>query len=321
RYDHRTRQAREVMSWPQLADGHGARDLKYRFQWNAPILVSKHDPGVLYPASQVLMRSRDGGEHWEEMSPDLTRNDRSKQEAAGGPITKDNTGVEVYDTIFALSEGLEKGTIWAGSDDGLVHVTRDDGKTWTNVTPKGLPEWAQINAIDASPSDKATAYLAATRYKLDDFQPLLFKTNDYGRTWAAIVSGIPANAFTRVIREDPDRRGLLYAGTETGLYISFDDGASWRPFQRNLPATPITDPAVKHGDLIVATQGRGFWILDDLSSLHAWSDDVRRAEVKLFKPRPAVRVQVSPPDDDDPPSAAGKNMPGGVIVDFWLRDN
>jgi len=322
RYDHRTRQAREVMAWPQLADGHGAKDLKYRFQWNAPIVVSRHDPSVLYHASQILLRSRDGGEHWEEMSPDLTRNDRSKQEAAGGPITKDNTGVEVYDTIFALAESRqERGTLWAGSDDGLVHITRDDGKTWLSVTPKGLPEWAQINSIEASPHDKATAYVAATRYKLDDFQPLLYKTSDYGRTWTAIVKGIPQSAFTRVIREDPARRGLLYAGTETGLFLSFDDGASWRPFQRNLPATPITDLAVKDGDLVVATQGRGFWILDDLSPLHAWTDEVRRAAVKLFPPRPAVRVRVTAPDEEDaPPVALGKNMPGGVIVDFWLGD-
>ncbi len=323
RYDHRTRQAREVMAWPQLADGHGAKDLRYRFQWNAPILVSRHDPAVVYHAAQILLRSRDGGEHWEEMSPDLTRNDRSKQEAAGGPITKDNTGVEVYDTIFALAESVqERGTMWAGSDDGLVHLTRDDGKTWKDVTPKGLPEWAQVNAIDASPHDKATAYLAATRYKLDDFQPLLYKTSDYGATWTAIAKGIPENAFTRVVREDPVRRGLLYAGTETGLYVSFDDGVSWRSFQRNLPVSPITDLVVKNGDLVVATQGRGFWILDELSSLRAWSDEVRRADVRLFAPRPAVLVRVTSPEDEDPPrpAALGQNMPAGVIVDFWLKD-
>jgi photosystem II stability/assembly factor-like uncharacterized protein len=322
RYDHRTRQAREVMAWPQLADGHGAKDLKYRFQWNAPIVMSTHDPAAVYHASQILLRSRDGGEHWEEVSPDLTRNDRSKQEPAGGPIAKDSTGVEVYDTIFALAESrLEAGTIWAGSDDGLVHLTRDDGKTWKNVTPRGLPEWAQINAIDASPHDKATAYVAATRYKLDDFQPLLYKTNDYGATWTAIGQGIPAGAFTRVVREDPGRRGLLYAGTETGLFVSFDDGATWRSFQRNLPATPVTDLVVKNGDLVVATQGRGFWILDDLSSLRAWNDEVRRAEVRLFKPRPAMLVRVTAPDADEPaPVAVGKNMPAGLIVDFWLKD-
>jgi photosystem II stability/assembly factor-like uncharacterized protein len=322
RYDHRTRQAREVMAWPQLADGHGAKDLKYRFQWNAPILISPHDPSVVYHASQILHRSRDGGEHWEEMSPDLTRNDKSKQEPAGGPITKDNTGVEVYDTIFALAESPhEKGTIWAGSDDGLVHLTRDDGKSWQNVTPKGLPEWSQINSIEVSPNDKATAYLAATRYRLDDFRPLLYRTTDYGKTWSLIVKGIPDNAFTRVVREDPGRRGLLYAGTETGLYVSFDSGASWRSLQRNLPHTPVTDLVVKNGDLVVATQGRGFWILDDLSPLHAWSDEVRIADVKLFKPRPSVRVRVQQPDEEEQgPRSAGKNMPAGVIVDFWLKD-
>jgi hypothetical protein len=201
-----------------------------------------------------------------------------------------------------------------------VHVTRDDGKTWTNVTPKGLPEWAQINAIDASPHDKGTAYVAATRYKLDDFHPLLYKTNDYGKTWTLITKGIPDNAFTRVVREDPDRRGLLYAGTETGLYISFDDGASWRSFQRNLPATPVTDLAVKHGDLIVATQGRAFWILDDLSPLHTWNDDARQADVKLFKPRSAVRMRVRIPDEEDAKAPIGKNIPAGLIVDYWLKD-
>ncbi|HMF08337.1 MAG TPA: glycosyl hydrolase, partial [Thermoanaerobaculia bacterium] len=251
RYDHKTRQAREIMSWPQLADGHASKDLKYRFQWNAPILISPNDPKVLYHASQIVLRSRDGGENWEEISPDLTRNDPSKQGKSGGPITIDVTGVELYDTIFALAEsGLEKGVIWAGSDDGLVHVTRDDGKSWQNVTPKGIPEWIQINAIDASPYDAGGAYLAATMYKFDDFHPYLYKTTDFGKTWTKIVNGIPDNAFTRVVRADPVRKGLLYAGTETGLYISFDDGASWQPFQRNLPVTPITDLTVKNGDLV-----------------------------------------------------------------------
>ena len=242
RYDHRTREVREVMAWPQLADGHATKDLKYRFQWNAPILISPNDPNVLYHASQILLRSRDEGETWEEISPDLTRNDKAKQGKSGGPITIDVTGVELYDTIFALAESPhEKGVIWAGSDDGLVHITRDDGKTWQNVTPAGIPEWIQINAIDVSPHDKGTAYVAATMYKFDDFKPYLYKTADYGKTWTKITSGIPDGAFTRVVREDPARRGLLYAGTETGLYVSFDDGASWQPFQRNLPVVPVTD--------------------------------------------------------------------------------
>jgi len=322
RHDHRTRETRHIMVWPQLADGRATRDLKYRFQWNAPIVISPHDPETLYHAAQVLMRSRDEGETWQAISPDLTRNDPSKQGLSGGPITNDITGVEVYDTIFALAESPhEKGVIWAGTDDGLVQLTRDDGKTWHNVTPKDLPEWIQVNSIELSPHDKATAYLAATRYKFDDFRPYLYKTNDYGKTWVRITSGIPDGAFTRVIREDQVRRGLLFAGTETGLYVSLDDGASWRQFQRNLPAVPITDLAVKNGDLVVATQGRSFWILDDLTPLRLWEDRLSEGEVHLFPPRPTPRFMAEAPSEDDasPPRAVGKNMPVGVIVDFWLK--
>ena len=323
RYDHRTKQAREIMAWPQLADGHATKDLKYRFQWNAPILISPNDPKVLYHASQILMRSRDGGETWEEASPDLTRNDPAKQGKSGGPITTDVTGVEVYDTIFALAESkLEPGVIWAGSDDGLVHVTRDNGKSWKNVTPRGMPEWIQVNAIDASPHEKGAAYVAATRYKFDDFHPYLYKTSDYGKTWARIDRGIADSAFTRVVREDPARRGLLFAGTETGLYVSSDDGASWNPFQRNLPAVPITDLAIKNDDLVVATQGRSFWILDDLTPLRKWSDAVAGEPAHLFPPRPSVRIQTRKPDEDDEesPGPVGKNIPNGVIVNYWLKE-
>jgi len=321
RYDHRTREVREIGAWPQLADGHATKDLKYRFQWNAPILIPPLDPTALLHASQILLRSRDEGETWEEISPDLTRNDRDKQGKSGGPITIDITGVEVYDTIFALAASpLEKGVLWAGSDDGLVHVTRDDGKSWQNVTPKGIPDWIQINAIDASPHDKATAYVAATMYKFDDFKPYLYRTSDYGRTWTKIVKGIPDGAFTRVVREDPARRGLLYAGTETGLYVSFDDGASWQPFQRNLPAVPVTDLTVKNGDLVVATQGRAFWILDDLTPLRLWKSDVASSAALLFPPRPSFRFQSDKPDEDNPPRGVGTNLPNGVIVDYWLKE-
>ena len=321
RYDHRTRQAREVMAWPQLADGHATKDLKYRFQWNAPILISPNDPKVLYHASQILMRSRDGGETWEEASPDLTRNDVTKQGKSGGPITTDVTGVEVYDTIFALAESkLDPGVLWAGTDDGLDNVSRDNGKTWQNVTPKGMPEWIQVNAIDLSPHAKGTAYVAATKYKFDDFHPYLYKTSDYGKTWSRIDRGIPENAFTRVVREDPVRRGLLFAGTETGLYVSTDDGASWHSFQRNLPATPVTDLTIKNDDLVVATQGRSFWILDDLTSLRKWDDSVTGEAAKLFPPRPAVRIQTYEPDEDEIPTPVGKNLPNGVIVDYWLKE-
>ncbi len=321
RYDHRTKQERNIMAWPQLADGHATADLKYRFQWNAPIMISPNDPKALYHASQILLRSRDGGETWEEISPDLTRNDKSKQGRSGGPITIDVSGVEVFGTIFALGESAaDPGVIWAGSDDGLVHVTRDDGKTWSDVTPKGIPEFIQINAIDASAREKGRAYVAATNYKWDDFRPYLFKTTDYGRTWTKITGGIPDGAFTRVVREDPVRPGLLYCGTELGLYVSFDDGASWQPFQRNLPHTPITDLAVKNGDLVVATQGRAFWILDDLTALRTWSDTVAVADAYLFPPRPAVRMDVEARDEgDDEVPTAGRNVPAGVVVDYWLK--
>ena len=232
------------------------------------------------------------------ISPDLTRNDKSKQGASGGPITKDNTSVEYYGTIFAVMESpVQAGTIWTGSDDGLVHVTRDGGKNWTNVTPPNsiMPEWIQINSIDASPHDAGDAYVAATMYKWDDNKPYLYKTSDYGKTWKKITNGIPDTAFTRVIREDPNKRGLLYAGTETGLYVSFDDGENWQSMQFNLPVVPITDLAVhkREKDLVAATQGRSFWIFDDLPMLHQLMDAGgfnAAAETKLFKPKESYRM-------------------------------
>ncbi len=320
RYDHRTGEEREITAWPQLAIGRPASDLKYRIQWNAPILVSRHDPNVLWHAAQVLLESRDEGQSWREISPDLTRNDKAKQGSSGGPITKDNTGVEVYGTIFALAESpLQKGVLWAGTDDGLVHVTRDGGATWKNVTPKGLPEWTQVNSIEASPHAAGTAYLAGTLYKLGDFTPHLWKTADFGATWTRIDAGVPRDAFTRVVREDPGRQGLLFAGTETGLYLSLDDGRSWARFQRNLPVVPITDLVVKDGDLVVATQGRAFWILDDLSPLRQWKDDVAASKLHLFTPRDAARIPGGG-DPAKPPKGAGQNAPAGAVVSFWLKD-
>jgi photosystem II stability/assembly factor-like uncharacterized protein len=321
RYDGRTHEEREVVAWPQLAIGQAAKDLKYRFQWNAPILVSKFDPKTVYHAAQVLLRSRDEGRTWEEASPDLTRNDRSKQGYSGGPITYDDTGVEVYDTIFCLAEGrTDPNTLWAGTDDGLVHITRDGGKTWSDITPRGIPEWIQINSIEVSPHDPASAYVAATMYKFDDFRPYIYRTADFGKTWTKIVEGIPDGAFARVVREDPARRGLLYAGTERGLYVSLDDGAHWQKFQRNLPPVPITDLAVKNQDLVVATQGRAFWILDDLSPIEQWADSVASEPVHFFRPRPAFRADFEGPSWQEAPPDAGANPPGGAILDFWLKD-
>src|SRR3954452_1231428 len=272
--------------------GAGAAAIKQRFQWNFPIAFSPNDPNTLYAASQVLFKSTDGGQSWTAISPDLTRNDKSKQGTSGGPITQDNTSVEYYCTIFTMMESpVQKGVIWTGSDDGLVHVTRDGGKTWSNVTPKEMPEWIQINSIDASPHNAGTAYIAATMYKSDDFRPYLYKTSDYGKTWKKIVNGIPANAFTRVIREDPNRKGLLLAGTEFGLYISYDDGESWKPFQLNLPITSVTDAAFhkREQELVVATQGRSFWVLDDLPLLYQTNGNPATEDVRLYKPKDTYR--------------------------------
>jgi len=272
RYDHATDQEREITDYPQLAIGQAPKDLRYRFQWNAPIRLSPHDPKILYHTSQFIHRSTNEGQSWELISPDLTRNDIEKQGFAGEPITMDNTGVEVYNTIFAFEESASTpGLLWAGSDDGLVHLSRDQGETWSDITPSQMPEWGQVNAIELSSHDPGRAFIAVTKYKFDDFRPFVFRTNDYGESWQLLTSGangIPDDHFVRVVREDPDRRGLLYAGTEFGLFVSFDDGANWQPLQQNLPVTPVTDIAVTQQDLVVATQGRSFWILDDLTTLH-----------------------------------------------------
>jgi photosystem II stability/assembly factor-like uncharacterized protein len=317
RYDHKTGETREIVAWPQVVDGQAQRDLKYRFNWNAPIILSKHEPGTLYHAAQHLLRSRDEGQTWEEASPDLSRNDKSKQGFSGGPIQHEITGVETYGTIFYVVESPhEAGTMWVGTDDGLVRLTRNNGATWENVTPKGLPEWIRINAIDVSPHDKATAYVAATMYQFDDYRPYLYKTSDYGKTWTRIVNGIPDKAFTRVVREDPGRRGLLFAGTESGLFVSFDDGANWAPFQRNLPVVPITDMIIKRDDLVIATQGRSFWILDDLTPLRQWKPEIATQGVHVFEPRVAHRLPGSVSERPD----AGKNRPNGLIVNYWLKE-
>lgn len=269
--------------------GHGAKDVKYRFQWTYPIILSPHDQDTLYITSNIVHRTRDEGQSWENVSPDLTRNDVTKMEPSGGVVTRDNTGAEYYCTIFAFAESpVKQGVLWAGSDDGLVHVSQDGGDSWQNVTPPDLPEWALISIIDPSPHDAGTAYVAATRYKLDDFAPYLYKTADFGKTWTKIVTGIPDNDLTRAIREDPERRGLLYAGTETGLYVSFDDGTNWSRFQGNLPVVPIHDLVVKDSDLILATHGRSFWVLDDLTPIRLAAAS-QAGSATLFPPRPTIR--------------------------------
>jgi len=322
RYDHRTRQTRSINVWPDNPMGHGAADLKYRFQWNFPILFSPHEAGTIYAAGNLLFKSVNEGSSWQAISPDLTRNDKSKQGPSGGPITRDNTSVEYYGTIFTVAESeMEKGLIWTGSDDGLVHVTRNGGLKWDNVTPKEMPEWAQINSIEASPHDPGTAYLAATMYKSDDFRPYLYRTNDYGKTWKKIVNGIGSEAFTRVIREDAQRRGLLYAGTETGMYFSLDDGENWQSLQLNLPVVPITDLAVhkRERDLVVATQGRSFWILDDLNVLQQMKDEIEKSTVYLFQPEDAYRT-VGGGGTLGPAATVGENPSSGLVVHYWLKE-
>jgi photosystem II stability/assembly factor-like uncharacterized protein len=323
RYDHRTKQLRNITPWSQTMVGEAAKDMKYRFQWNAPILISPHDPKVLYHAAHVLFKSTDEGQSWQEISPDLTRNDKSKQDYSGGPLTRDNTGVEVYGTIFALAESPRQvGVIWTGSDDGLVWVTRNGGKNWENVTPKELPEWGTVNTIDASPHDPATAYVTVHKYRLDDYKPYIFKTSDYGKTWKKITSGIPETDFVRVVREDPARRGLLYAGTETtGVYVSFDDGENWQSLQLNLPVVPIHDLVVKDNDLVAATHGRSFWILDDLTPLHQLTDAVAQADVHLYKPRAAYRMEGGGGGGGGGGGAAtvGRNPANGAVVYYYFK--
>src|SRR5436190_3997416 len=327
RYDHRTGQLRDVNPYPNNPMGWGAADIKYRFQWNFPLVFSPNDPNTLYAAANVLFKSTNEGQSWEVISPDLTRNDKSKQGASGGPITKDNTSIEYYDTIFTVMESpVQAGTIWAGSDDGLVNVTRDGGKNWSNVTPSKdiMPEWIQINSLEASPFEAGTAYVAATMYKYDDYKPYLYKTSDYGKSWKKITNGIPDGAFTRVIREDPNKRGLLYAGTETGLYLSFDDGANWQSMQFNLPVVPISDLAIqkREQELVAATQGRAFWIFDDLPALHQLMDNggfKATSATRLFKPKDAYRMAGGGGFNLPPTATIGKNPPGGVVVYYSLK--
>ena len=317
--NHRTGTTRAIDVWPDNPMGWGAAELKYRFQWNFPITFSVHDPDVLYVAADVLFRSRDMGQTWEPMSPDLTRNDKSRMQSSGGPITKDNTSVEYYGTIFAVAESHhETDVLWVGSDDGLVHVTRNGGTTWANVTPAGLPEWAQINSLDIHPYEPGSAYLAATSYKSDDFRPYLYRTTDWGASWQKITNGIPKSHFTRVLRADPEREGLLYAGTEFGVYYSVDDGRNWSPIQLNLPIVPVTDLAVKEQDLIAATQGRGFWILDDLTVLHQNTPATASKSLHLFTPRPAYRLTAGGRSDE--PVNAGMNPPVGVVFNYSLLE-
>lgn len=346
RYDHRTRQIRMITTWPEDMSGHGAADYAQRFAWTYPIVISPHDPHTLYVAGNILLRSTDEGQHWTPISPDLTRADPQTLQPSGGPINRDAVGAEIYATIFAFAESPhEPGVLWAGSDDGLLHLSRDGGQHWTNITPPDMEAWTLISCIELSPYDRACAYVAATRYKHDDYRPYLYKTEDYGATWQRIDSGIEADAFTRIIRADPVRRGLLFAGTETGLYLSYNDGASWQHFQLNLPIAPLHDLLIHGDDLIAGTHGRSIWILDDIGPLRQYEDTISNAEAHLFQPRPSIRtmpqidwtsnlpgknylagfsgafISTKQPDGTTTTKYldVGQNPPAGVIVTYYLQ--
>jgi photosystem II stability/assembly factor-like uncharacterized protein len=314
RRNHEKQTSRTINVWPITTLGEGAEAMKYRFQWNFPIAFSKHDSSKLYTFSNQVHVSTNEGQSWKTISPDLTRNDKSMLVSSGGPITQDNTGVEYYATIFAVDESpIQEGLMWVGSDDGLIHLTKDGGQTWENVTPKKIPEWLMINSIDASSFDKGTAYIAGTRYKLGDFKPYLYVTEDYGKSWKLITNGINEEHFTRVLRSDKANKNILYTGTETGMYISYDKGNSWNKFQKNLPIVPITDLTIKDNSLIVATQGRSVWMLDDLTVIHQLSASIN--EEKLYKPKNSYRI---PGAGGRKSLTAGTNLPNGVIVHYFL---
>ncbi len=318
RYNHKTNESQTINVWPDNPMGYGAEGMKYRFQWNFPVFFSPHNPKKLYTASNHLHVSTNQGKSWSVISPDLTTNDAAKLKSSGGPITKDNTGVEYYSTIFAAVESYhEEGVIWTGSDDGLIHVTKNGGKNWSNVTPFILPKWTMINSLEIDPFNPGGLYLAGTRYKLGDNTPYLYKTEDYGSTWKLITKGIPNDHFTRVLRADSIKRGLLYAGTESGMYVSLNDGGFWQPMQMNLPIVPITDLAIKDNSLIAATQGRSIWMLDDLTPFHQLSTDLNAVDIHLFQPKDSYRMSGG---DGKTSKTAGENHPGGALIHFYVAD-
>lgn len=317
RFNRRAQQAQDISPWPVDTSGHPAGELEHRFNWTSPLMLSPHNPDVLYSASEAVWKSVDHGNSWAKISGDLTRNDKSKQTASGGPLTKDITSVEYYDTIFALAESpLKAGMLWAGTDDGLVKLTSDGGTHWTDVTPRQLPKWGTVDMIDPSPHDAAGAYLAVDRHKLDDIHPYAWRTADAGKSWIAIAAGLPEGAVVHAVREDPVRRGLLYAATELGVFVSFDDGAHWRSLQGNLPPTPIHDLVVKGDDLVVATHGRAFWVLDNVTPLRQ-ADAAARDTVFLYTPAKALRLHY--PTDVDSRHPVGENPPAGALIDYQLR--
>jgi photosystem II stability/assembly factor-like uncharacterized protein len=304
RINRRTGERRNINIWPDNPMGHSASDITERFQWTFPIVFSPTDPNVLYATSQHVWRTTNEGQSWQRISPDLTRHDPSTMGPSGGPITLDQTGVETYATIFTLAPSpLDGNVLWAGSDDGLVHVTRDGGKNWQKVTPQGLPEFTRISLIEASPHAPGTAYLAGNRYQRSDRAPYVYKTSDFGKSWTKIVTGLPADDFARAIREDRQRKGLLFLGTETSIYVSFDDGAHWQPLRLDLPVTPVHGIAVKDNDLVIGTHGRSFYVLDNISVLRQATASMTTEPLVLFDPADAVR-----------------SVSRGVFIDYYLKD-
>ena len=317
RLDRRTMQSQVVSVWPIDASGHPAKDLDHRFNWTSPLAISPFDADTLYYGMERLYKTTDDGHSWTTISPDLTRNDKSKQQASGGPITKDITSVEYYDTIFAIAESpLSRGMIWVGTDDGLIQLTRDGGGKWVNVTPRDMPEWSTISMIEPSRYDANTAYVAVDRHKLDDIKPYVFRTSDGGKSWTRIDTGLPEGSFVHAVREDSVKRELLYAATETGVFVSFDSGRHWQSLQLNLPRTPVHDLVVKGDDLVIATHGRSFWILDDVTALREAAEAAAATGVYLYKPATGYRLHY--PDQVDKRPPAGQSPPAGVLIDYYL---
>jgi photosystem II stability/assembly factor-like uncharacterized protein len=318
RYNGHSGQVMNIAPWLG-GRAHPAADLPHRFDWTAPMALSPHDPSVLYLGGEVLFKTSDGGMSWTVISPDLTRNDKSKQQSTPGPLTPDNSSAEYYDTIFAVAESpLQKDLLWVGTDDGLVHLSKDGGKNWSNITPKQLHEWSRVNLIEPSPFDANTAYFAADLHFSDDFQPMIYRTTDLGRTWTEITNGIAKNAYVHSVHADPQRKGLLYAGTELGIYVSFDDGANWQSLQLNLPNAPVYDTAVRGNDLIVATHGRAFWVLDDIAPLLQANARIASEPAHLFAPAIAYRVHEPGGFGGAARKNAGQNPPPGAIIDYYL---
>lgn len=311
---------RDIVAYPQMHDGQAPRDIKYRFQWNAPIRISPHDPDIVYHCSQYVHRTKDGGKTWEVISPDLTSNNDAYQDIPGGPIQHDHTGVELYTTIFAFEESPHQvGELWAGSDDGLVHISRNGGADWENITPKMMPSDGTVNSIDLSSHAPGRALVSVYKYRENDFRPYVFLTNNYGKDWKLLTdgkNGIPEDHFVRVVREDSNRKGLLYAGTEFGMYLSFDEGKQWQAFQLNLPIVPITDLLIKEKDLVIATQGRAFWLLDDLTPLYSISQELINETAHLFPPRDAYKTQFG----NLRSAAAPDPAPNGALIYFYLKE-